>query len=208
VPMMQSVRPGASRVATRPPGGTTQEDSLHDRSLAPSELARRVALLPDGYLLTADDGDLVGFLVAGQNFGSSTDEAGNVTWGAFGSSFATLGELRALARAHPPGEAEAETEGADAETVGLQLFGNMLDTIAFLRVRLRALADVCIEKGLVSGPELLGKYHEYHERSFGAFRDLMLLRPEVFERRFAAWLGTEREYRERLAADEATSIEP
>jgi hypothetical protein len=80
----------------------------------------------------------------------------------------------------------------------------MLDTIAFLRVRLRALADVCIDKGLVTGPELLSKYHEAHERSFEAFRDLMLLRPEVFEQRFAEWLHTERNYRERLEADVTT----
>ena len=74
-------------------------------------------------------------------------------------------------------------------------------------MRLRALADVVIEKGLVSGPELLGKYHEYHERSFEAFRDLMLLRPEIFEQRFAGWLKTEREYREQLASDR-DAIEP
>jgi len=96
----------------------------------------------------------------------------------------------------------------DPETVGLELFGNMLDTIAFLRVRLRALADVVIEKGLVSGPELLGKYHEYHDKSFAAFRDIMLLKPEVFEERFAGWLATEREYREQLAADRKAAIEP
>lgn len=180
---------------------------MHDRALGLSQVARRGALLPDGYVLTADDGELVSFVLGGQNFGSSSDADGNVTWGAFGATFATLGELRAVALAHPAEEQEPLAE-PDAETVGLELFGNMLDTIAFLRVRLRALADVCIEKGIVSGPELLGKYHEYHERSFGAFRDLMLLRPEIFENRFAGWLATEREYRERLAADRVTSIEP
>ena len=91
----------------------------------------------------------------------------------------------------------------ETETVGLELFGNMLDTIAFLRVRLRALADVVMEKGLVTGPELLGKYAEYHDRSFEAFRDLMLLRPEVFEKRFGEWLATEHTYRATLAADRA-----
>ena len=89
------------------------------------------------------------------------------------------------------------------ETVGLDLFGNMLDTIAFLRVRLRALADVCIERGIITGPELLGKYNEYHERSYQAYRDLMLLRPDVFVQRFAEWLQTERDYRVRLAGDPA-----
>ena len=60
-----------------------------------------------------------------------------------------------------------------------------------------------MEKGLVTGPELLGKYHEYHERSFEAFRDLMLLRPEIFEKRFGEWLATENNYRTALAADKA-----
>jgi hypothetical protein len=180
---------------------------LHDRAFEPSQLARRGALLSDDYVLTVDDGELVSYLLEGQNFGSSRDTEGKVTWGAFGASFFTLGELRALARAHPA-EGHEPPHEPDAETVGLELFGNMLDTIAFLRVRLRALADVCIENGLVSGPDLLGKYHQYHERSFGAFRDLMLLRPEVFEQRFAGWLATERDYRDRLAADEPTSVEP
>jgi hypothetical protein len=183
-----------------------EELSLHDPVTGLSQVARRGALLPDDYVLTVDDGELIGFLLGGQNFGSSSGPGGNVTFGAFGVAFATLGELRALARAHPPQE-EAVPE-PDPETVGLELFGNMLDTIAFLRVRLRALADVCIEKGIVSGPDLLGKYHEYHERSFGAFRDLMLLRPEIFEQRFAGWLETERDYRNRLAADRSTTIEP
>jgi hypothetical protein len=180
---------------------------LHDRAFEQSQVARRGALLPDDYVLTVDDGELVSFLLEGQNFGSSSDAEGKVTWGAFGTTFFTLGQLRALARAHPAEELLPAAE-REAETVGLELFGNMLDTIAFLRVRLRALADVCIENGLVSGPDLLGKYHEYHERSFGAFRDLMLLRPEIFEQRFAGWLATERDYRERLAADQAPSIEP
>jgi hypothetical protein len=76
----------------------------------------------------------------------------------------------------------------------------MLDTIAFLRVRLRALADALIDKGVIDGPSLLSRYHESHERSFVAFRDLMLLRPEVFEQRFAEWLATENSYREKLAS--------
>jgi hypothetical protein len=109
-----------------------------------------------------------------------------------------MGELRRLAMDHPPEPGDVFDAEPAADTVGLELFSNMLDTIAFLRVRLRALADVCIEKGVVSGPELLTKYHEAHERSFEAFRDLMLLRPEVFEKRFAEWLETEKNYRETL----------
>jgi hypothetical protein len=180
---------------------------LDDPAFGLSQVARRGALLPDDYVLAADDGELVSFVLGGQNFGSSSDPEGHVTWGAFGTAFATLGELRAIARAHPVAEGEPVAE-PDAETVGLELFGNMLDTIAFLRVRLRALADACIEKGIVSGPDLLTKYHEYHERSFEAFRDLMLLRPEIFEKRFAGWLETERDYRERLAAALPNSVEP
>jgi hypothetical protein len=59
---------------------------------------------------------------------------------------------------------------------------------------------------LVSGPELLTKYHEAHERSFAAFRDLMLLRPEVFEQRFSEWLETERNYRERLEGEDRSAV--
>jgi hypothetical protein len=184
-----------------------EEKLLHDQAFELSHVARRGALLTDDYVLAADDGELVSYLLGGQNFGSSSDAEGAVTWGAFGTTFVTLGELRAVARAHPLDEGVPSVE-PEAETVGLELFGNMLDTIAFLRVRLRALADVCIEKGIVTGPDLLGKYHEYHERSFGAFRDLMLLRPEIFEKRFAGWLETERDYRNRLAADLPTSVEP
>jgi hypothetical protein len=164
--------------------------------------ARSAAIYPDGYVLAVDDSEMVSHILGGQNFSYSVSKDGKLTWGAFGKSFATLGELREIALEHPaPPEEPPLPTIVEQETVGLELFGNMLDTISFLRVRLRALADVVIEKGLVSGPELLGKYHEYHERSFQAFRDLMLLRPEVFEQRFAEWLATEKEYREQLAAD-------
>lgn len=171
------------------------------------EPARRSALLPDGQVLEKNDADVVAYLLGGQNFSYSEDSGGKLTWGAFGASFHTLGELRVLARQHVPEEPPLPVI-EDAETVGIELFGNMLDTIAFLRVRLRALADVVMEKGIVSGPELLGKYHEYHERSFEAFRDVMLLRPEVFEQRFGEWLGTEKDYREQLASNRAAVIEP
>ena len=165
-----------------------------------AETIRRSALLPDHYMLTKDDADVVAHLLGGQNFSYTfKEDGGPVSWGAFGTSFATRGELRHIAAEHPP-ETNNEPE---SETVGLELFTNMLDTIAFLRVRLRALADACIEKGVVSGPELLTRYHEAHERSFEAFRDLMLLRPEVFEQRFSEWLETERNYRERLASGAA-----
>jgi len=172
------------------------------------EPARRGALLPDDYVLTKDDAETVSALLGGQNFSYGVAPNGRLAWGAFGVSFSTLGELRALARENPPPEEPLPTIDI-AETVGLELFGNMLDTLAFLRVRLRALADVIIEKGIVSGPELLGKYHDAHERSFQAFRDLMLLRPEIFEERFSGWLQTEKEYRERLSDDHVdVAIEP
>ncbi len=179
---------------------------MHDQVFELADTARRAATLADDYVLANSDDELVSCVLAGQNFGSSRSPDGSLTWGAFGTTFTTLGQLRALARVNPP--ALEPGPDLDAETVGLELFGNMLDTIAFLRVRLRALADACIEKGLVTGPELLGKYHEYHERSFDALRDLMLLRPEVFEKRFAGWIETEREYRNRLAADQTEPIEP
>lgn len=172
------------------------------------EPTRRSALLPDGYELQKDDADLVAFLLAGQNFSYSESPSGELHFGAFGSSFRTLGELRALALANPPPHEPDLPIVENPDTVGLELFGNMLDTISFLRVRLRALADVVIEKGIVSGPELLGKYHEYHEKSFEAFRDIMLLRPEVFEARFASWIATEKEYRTQLAADREAAVEP
>ena len=170
-------------------------------------LVRRSALLADSYGLVKDDAELVTFVLAGQHCSFSVSPDGTLTWGAFGHTFRTMGELRALATAHPA-PVDSALGGIDSETVGIELFGNMLDTIAFLRVRLRALADVVIEKGIVSGPELLGKYHEYHEKSFEAFHDIMLLKPEVFEQRFASWLSTEREYREQLAADRKAAIEP
>ena len=171
--------------------------------------ARRGALLPDEYNLDVDDSEMVAHILGGQNFSYSVAKDGKLTWGAFGKSFQTLGELREVALEHPASPEEPPLPTIDeSETVGLELFGNMLDTIAFLRVRLRALADVVIEKGLVSGPELLGKYHEYHERSYEAFRDLMLLRPEIFEQRFAEWLSTERDYRSQLAADRDQETEP
>jgi len=176
-----------------------QGNDIHDA-------ARRSALLSDDYVLEKGDAELVAFLLGGRNFSYSEAPDGTLTWGAFGTSFRTLGELRAIALEHADDEPPLP-EIDDAETVGIELFGNMLDTIAFLRVRLRALADVIIEKGLVSGPELLGKYHEYHERSFDAFRDIMLLRPEIFERRFSEWLGTERDYRDRLASDRTANRE-
>jgi hypothetical protein len=171
--------------------------------------ARRGALLPDEYNLDVDDSETVAHILGGQNFSYSVAKNGKLTWGAFGKSFSTLGELREIALEHPaPAEEPPLPTIDEAETVGLELFGNMLDTIAFLRVRLRALADVVIEKGLVSGPELLGRYHEYHERSFEAFRDLMLLRPEIFEQRFAEWLLTERDYRNTLSAEHSQETEP
>jgi hypothetical protein len=175
------------------------DDATRSESQDP---ARRGALLPDDYLLDVDDSEMVAHILGGQNFSYSVSKSGTLTWGAFGKSFHSLGELREISLAHPaPSEEPPLPTIVMEETVGLELFGNMLDTIAFLRVRLRALADVVIEKGIVSGPELLGKYHEYHERSFAAFRDLMLLRPEIFEQRFAEWLSTEREYREQLSSD-------
>ncbi|GAC1311483.1 MAG: hypothetical protein NVS2B3_19750 [Vulcanimicrobiaceae bacterium] len=172
------------------------------------EPTRRSAILPDGYVLQKDDAELVSFLLAGQNFSYSESPGGELHWGAFGRAFRTLGEVRALALANPPADEPALPVVEESDTVGLELFGNMLDTISFLRVRLRALADVVIEKGIVSGPELLGKYHEYHEKSFEAFRDIMLLRPEVFETRFASWIATEKEYRTQLAADREAAVEP
>jgi len=177
----------------------------HDGILEPT---RRSAMLPDGYVLQKADAEIVAFLLAGQNFSYSVAPGGGFQWGAFGTTFRTLGELRALAIANPPQDEPALPVVEEPETVGLELFGNMLDTLSFLRVRLRALADVVIEKGLVSGPELLSKYHEYHENSFDAFRDIMLLRPEVFEERFAGWIATEKEYREQLAAHRDAAIEP
>jgi hypothetical protein len=170
---------------------------------------RRGALLPDEYNLDVDDSEMVAHLLGGQNFSYSVAKDGKLTWGAFGKSFQTLGELREIAIEHPAPVEEPPLPTIDEnETVGIELFGNMLDTISFLRVRLRALADVVIAKGIVSGPELLGKYHEYHERSFEAFRDLMLLRPEIFEQRFAEWLTTEREYRHQLGAADDPESEP
>jgi hypothetical protein len=174
--------------------------------------ARRSVLLPDAYVLTSDDAELAAFLLGGQNFSYSVAPEGTLTWGAFGQTFTTLGELRAIAREHPvsPTEAAALIEPPEwdlpavshPDTVGIEVFRNMLDTIAFLRVRLRALADVVMEKGVTTGPELLGRYHEYHERSFQAFRDLMLLRPEVFDERFAGWLATEKAYRARVSGED------
>ncbi len=173
-----------------------------------SDQVRRSALLPDDHVLTKEDAAMVSILLGGQNFSYSSAPDGSLTWGAFGASFHKLGELRVLALEHPAPAEPPLPEIDESETVGIELFGNMLDTIAFLRVRLRALADVVIEKGIITGPELLGKYHEYHERSFQAFRDLMLLRPEIFEERFAGWLTTEKEYREQLASDRQASVEP
>jgi hypothetical protein len=183
---------------------------LSDRLLPDVEdLARSSALLPDDHVLGPDDADLVAFLLGGQHCSFSIAADGRLTWRGFGGTFQTLGELRSMAREHPIAAVEpALPKIEDGETVGLELFGNMLDTIAFLRVRLRALADVVMEKGLVSGPELLGRYAEYHERSFEAFRDSMLLRPEIFEKRFGEWLATEHTYREKLAADRAAETEP
>ncbi len=185
---------------------------MDDRPVMISQsAARRSILLPDDYVMRPDDAELATFLLGGQNFSYSVADDGALTWGAFGKTFTTLGELRLLALAHPaphpPALDEELPSVEESETVGIEIFGNMLDTIAFLRVRLRALADVVIDKGLVAGPELLGRYSDYHERSFEAFRDLMLLRPEIFEERFAGWLATENEYRARLAADRKT-VEP
>ena len=171
-------------------------------------LGRRSALLLDNYTLAKTDAELVAYVLADQHCSYSVSPDGELTWGAFGRCFRTMGELRALAALHPPEPETLLPVVDEPETVGLELFNNMLDTIAFLRVRLRALADVVIEKGIVSGPELLGKYHEYHEKSFEAFHDIMLLKPEIFEQRFAGWLTTESEYREQLAADRKASVEP
>jgi hypothetical protein len=161
-----------------------------------AETIHRATVLPDHYLLTKDDSDVISHILGGQNFAYFYKENCPITWGAFGESFATVGELRRIAADHPVEDAAAEPGD---ETVGIELFGNMLDTIAFLRVRLRALADIVIESGSVTGPELLSRYNQYHERSFQAYRDLMLLQPEIFEQRFAEWLQTERAFRNRLA---------
>jgi len=182
---------------------------LNERPLRDvDDLAHRSAVLPDDHVLAPDEADLVAFLLEGQHSSFSVAGDGRLTWRAFGGTFQTVGELRALAREHPSNTEPALPKIEDGETVGIELFGNMLDTIAFLRVRLRALADVVIEKGLVTGPELLGRYHEYHEKSFEAFRDLMLLRPEIFEKRFAEWLDTEQTYRSKLADDRVAETEP
>ncbi len=184
---------------------------MDDRPISISQsAARRSILLADEYIMGPEDAELATFLLGGQNYSYSVAADGTLTWGAFGKTFTTLGELRILALEHPapPSNLDDELPAIEeSETVGIEMFGNMLDTIAFLRVRLRALADVVIEKGLVTGPELIGRYSDYHERSFEAFRDLMLLRPEIFEERFAGWLATEKEYRARLAADRK-SAEP
>ncbi len=178
---------------------------MNDSVSNSADVIRRAALLPDHHVLSPADADVVSHILGGQNFSYSFKDDGQpVTWGAFGTSFRTIGDLRTIALEHPP---EPLPEELATETVGLELFGNMLDTIAFLRVRLRALADVVIERGLVTGPELLGKYNEYHERSYAAYRDLMLLQPEIFEKRFAEWLQTERAERERLAQGGAP-VEP
>ena len=177
-------------------------DLMH---LDAEEMARRIAVLADDHVLVPDDADLVAYLLGGQHCSFSVAADGRLTWRGFGGTFQTLGELRAMARENPAVAEPPLPAIGYGDTVGIELFGNMLDTIAFLRVRLRALADVVIEKHLVTGPELLGKYHEYHERSFQAFRDLMLLRPEVFEQRFGEWLATENTYRKELAADRAAS---
>lgn len=182
---------------------------MDDFAHSGEDLTRRSVLLHDEYVLEREDAELVAFVLADQHCSYSEAPDGKLTWGAFGQSFRTMGELRSLAVLHPPEPETLLPVVSEPETVGLELFGNMLDTLAFLRVRLRALADVVIEKGIVSGPELLGKYHEYHEKSFDAFHDLLLLKPEIFEQRFAGWLQTEREYREQLAADrDAASVEP
>ncbi len=182
---------------------------MDDLALAGNDgLERRSVVLPDTYVLDRSDAELVAYVLSDQHCSYSEAPDGELTWGAFGHSFKTMGELRQLALLHPPEPEALLPVAEESETVGLELFGNMLDTLAFLRVRLRALADVVIEKGIVSGPELLGKYHEYHEKSFDAFHDLLLLKPEVFEQRFAGWLATEREYREQLAADREAAIEP
>lgn len=185
---------------------------MEDRPISISQsAARRSILLPDAYVLGPEDAELATFLLGGQNYSYSVAADQSLTWGAFGKTFTTLGELRLLGLEHPaPHDPQLDDELPvieESETVGIEIFGNMLDTIAFLRVRLRSLADVVIEKGLVTGPELLSRYSDYHERSFEAFRDLMLLRPEIFEERFAGWLATENEYRATLAADRKT-VEP
>jgi hypothetical protein len=185
-----------------PDQGSKRLYDFNSTEIADADVIRAAALLPDHHLLTKDDSDVVSHILGGQNFSYSyKEEGGPVSWGAFGESFSTIGELRRLAMDHPAEEGSASEIAP--ETVGLDLFGNMLDTIAFLRVRLRALADVCIERGIITGPELLGKYNEYHERSYQAYRDLMLLRPDIFVQRFAEWLQTERDYRVRLAGDPA-----
>jgi len=95
-----------------------------------AETIHRATVLPDHYLLTKDDSDVIGHILGGQNFAYFYKENGPITWGAFGESFATVGELRRIAADHPVEDAAAEPGD---ETVGIELFGNMLDTIAFLR---------------------------------------------------------------------------
>lgn len=180
---------------------------MNERQVTVSvDVARRSVLLPDDYRLAAGDEELIAYLLDGQNFSYSLAPAGELTWGAFGETFATLGELRRIALANPARGGDAPASDLptvdEPETVGLELFANMLDTIAFLRVRVRALADLLIEAGIVTGPELLGKYAAYHDRSFDAFRDQMLLRPDLFERRFASWLATEKDLSIRLSDEE------
>jgi hypothetical protein len=187
-------------------GTAIEGGPVNDSASNGADVIRRAALLPDHHVLSPADADVVSHILGGQNFSYSFKDDGKpVTWGAFGTSFRTIGDLRKIALEHPP---EPSPDELASETVGLELFGNMLDTIAFLRVRLRALADVVIERGLVTGPELLGKYNEYHERSYAAYRDQMLLQPEIFEKRFAEWLQTERAERERLAQGVAPPVEP
>ena len=81
-------------------------------------------MLPDHYLLTKDDSDVISHILGGQNFAYFYKENGPITWGAFGESFSTVGELRRIAADHPVEDAVSEPLD---ETVGIELFGNMLD---------------------------------------------------------------------------------
>ena len=65
------------------------------------ETIRRAATLPDHYLIAKEDADIVAHLLGGQNFSYTfKDDGAPITWGAFGKSFQTLGELRRLALDH------------------------------------------------------------------------------------------------------------
>ena len=129
---------GTARSVESPMSPSSQNaDTLNMSDLitldAADDLARRSAVLPDDHVLVPDDADLVAFLLGGQHCSFSVAADGRLTWRGFGGTFQTLGELRTMAREHPSVPREpALPEVTDGETVGIELFGNMLDTIAFL----------------------------------------------------------------------------